>query len=71
MYLYPEKIRLEAKKDNKVHIILPLEEIDSIEVRKSKKIVITMFGGARIKISGFKNVHEVENKINEFLSNKN
>ena len=58
MFIYPEKIKIQSKRDEKICFILSFTEMDSVEIVK-KKLLIKMTGGAELKVSGFKNVHQV------------
>ena len=45
MLIFPEKVKITSKRDDKVDIILPFSEMESVEVVK-KKLLIKMAGGA-------------------------
>ena len=69
MFIYPEKIKIQSKRDQNICFILSFAEMESVEVVK-KRLLIKMTGGAELQVSGLKNTHEVESKINEFLQKK-
>lgn len=58
MFVYPEKLKIQSKRDEKICFILSFTEMESVEIVK-KKLLIKMTGGAELKLSGFKNAHEV------------